>query len=338
MDPPMDNPRLERIHDLRKAVDDAAVLLSLHEVGVLSRLAEGPATVAELVETLGLSGRRLRAFLEVMAALGFLLRTGEEYRLHPGDEALFGSEEAAHLALPGKSVEAFFASRSRFPGLLKGAPHEVVAGSGGEVDVAAREAFLRYLDGLSREGAAELAALVPQENPQLILDLGGGAGTYSHALLQRFESAHAVLVDRPNAEALVALLAEERGVGDRLSFSGLDFMEEDLPELADVVIVSNIAHIYGVEANRALIRRAAKALAPGGVLVVKDLEIRDDRSGPIAALRFAVYMVVATEEGNVYSPETVGRWCADVGLEVEEVHSLTVAEGSYAVVARRPRN
>ena len=59
------SPRINKLHEVRSSIDDAMVLLSLHEVGAYGALVSGPATAEERASRLGLVGSRLRPFLEL---------------------------------------------------------------------------------------------------------------------------------------------------------------------------------------------------------------------------------------------------------------------------------
>lgn len=58
----------------------AKTLLSAVEIGVFSKLADGPQSGDALAKQLGLHARSARDFLDALVALGMLERTGHEYR------------------------------------------------------------------------------------------------------------------------------------------------------------------------------------------------------------------------------------------------------------------
>jgi hypothetical protein len=99
----------------------------------------------------------------------------------------------------------------------------------------------------------------------------------------------------------------------------------------DLAYLGNVYHIYGPERNAALSRRAFEALAPGGVIAIKDMVW--ERSP--RAVMFAVNMLQATEEGGVWREGDYHDWLRDAGFE--DVKILEVAQtGSQLVLGRRP--
>jgi SAM-dependent methyltransferase len=328
------SPRIKKLHDLRSSIDDAMVLLSLHEVGVYGALAAGSASAEELGQRLGLLGGRLKPFLELAAHLGMLLYEGGRFRLYEGDERFFDPSLEYGVGLPATPLQQFFSTKGRAPDILRGsAPIEVPA-SGGESSVEKKSEFLRYMDAVTREPAQELAKLIPGENVHRIIDLGCGPGTYAFAALERFPQARALLADRAEAKRGIGAIATERGLSDRVEFLPIDLTREEIPSEQDIAILSNVVHCFGGETNIKLIARIAAALTPEGCLLIKDCAIEEDRSGPAEVLRFGVSMVMFSEEGSIYSAGEVIAWCHAAGLCDTSIHSVE-SDGSYVVIARR---
>ncbi|HCP45698.1 MAG TPA: hypothetical protein DIU15_06635 [Deltaproteobacteria bacterium] len=329
------NPRVQKLHDARSALDDAMVLLALHELGAYAALAEGPATYEDLAERLQAMPVRLRSFLELAVHLGLLQSQGALFSLFEGDEEVFDPKRPHGTGLPSTTLHQLFETKGRAVGVLRGDPFIETPAAGSESSAKHRANFLRYMDSVTQEAASELAALVPERAIHKIVDVGSGPGTYSHALLHRFKTAQALLIDRPNAEKEVLAIAHERGLSERVSFTGLDVTRDRIPGDQDLAILSNVIHCYGPETNQQLIQRLAESLAPNGLLIIKDSALLDDRSGPPGVLRFAVSMALFSQEGRVYPSAEVVQWCRAAGLSHIRVEALHEPADNYAVIATR---
>lgn len=318
---------------------EAMALLTVHDLGVFQALLDGPRVLEELAGVLGAAPRRLRAFLEVVVDQGFLRHEGDAYALIEGDEALFHPEGMGRFLLSFHPAATTFDHAGRALEAIRQDRSLIMAGPGSDVSEAERRRFLAHLDARSRDVAAETARVLTQGTGagiRRIADLGGGVGTYSHALLRALPEAHAALIDRPNAEAAAREYAAAASVGARLDFLGVDFLEEDWGRDYDLVLLSNLVHCYGPADNARLLARAVERLAPGGLVAVKDLHASPDRRGPPAAVRFAVRMALHTDAGDVYSSDQVAAWLEGAGLEGVATHGLEQAPESYLVVGRRP--
>ena len=74
-------------------------------------------------------------------------------------------------------------------------------------------------------------------------------------------------------------------------------LHDDFGSGYDIIMLNAICHMFSEEQNRDIFRRARKALAPNGRLVVQDFILNPDKTGPLQAALFSVNMLVGTEAG-----------------------------------------
>jgi SAM-dependent methyltransferase len=326
------------------AVDDAMALLAVREIGALDALRDGPATASALGSRLGVGPRRLRAFLDVVADIGLLGREGAGaaalYSLDPRDEALLDADSDGAQLLPVEDLRTLFGRRAQALDVLRSDQGVEVASSGGAVSDSERAGFLRYLDRHARAEASEVAELLSDEPIARLADLGCGAGTYTFAVLSRNRPATAVLLDRPNASALVNGSISAAGLDERARFLGADLHEDswvrEVDGPLDAVILSNVVHNHDPSSCRALVRRAAALLRPGGRLVLKEFRMNDDGAGPPGALRFALSMALMSPGGDLYTCPEIASWLTEAGLDPGPAIQLLTAPESFVFLARKP--
>ena len=112
--------------------------------------------------------------------------------------------------------------------------------------------------------------------------------------------------------------------------AGSDLAAACAGEGFDVVYVSNIIHSIGADAIAMIYRKSAAALNPGGRIMVKDFFLDDDRCGPAWGARFAVNMLVATEEGRAYTRAETIQALEDAGFT--DFSIVDVAKHSQIIV------
>jgi SAM-dependent methyltransferase len=147
-----------------------------------------------------------------------------------------------------------------------------------------------------------------------MLDVGGGTGLYSLALLQKHPGLRAVVLDRPEVLRVTRELAVERDVGDRLECIPGDMFVDALPG-ADLILLSNVLHDWDVPECRRLVDRCAAVLPPAGKLVVHDVFLHDDLGGPLAVALDSATLFSVTE-GRAYSVAECAAWLREAGLAV----------------------
>jgi tRNA (cmo5U34)-methyltransferase len=137
-------------------------------------------------------------------------------------------------------------------------------------DVAIRR-FIPYYDDMLATGVELLASLAPPA--PLVLDLGGGTGALSAAVLAGLPEARVTLLDVD-----AAMLGEARRrlarFGDRVELREGSFLDE-LPAADAVVASLALHHVHDLGAKTELYRAIHAALAPGGVLVNLDAAMTD---------------------------------------------------------------
>jgi len=186
-----------------------------------------------------------------------------------------------------------------------------------EAEESARH-FTMALAGRAKNVAPVLAENVPMEDAELLVDVGGGTGIYSFALLQKNPKLRAVIVDRPEVLRIAQELAVEYGVADRAEFFPGDMFTDPLPTDADVVLLSNILHDWDVPECRQLVQRCADSLAPDGRLLIHDVFLNDKLDGPLPIALYSASLFYFTE-GRAYSAAEYRSWLAEVGLVSGEI-------------------
>lgn len=153
-----------------------------------------------------------------------------------------------------------------------------------------------------------------------VLDLGGGAGALAAELVRRRPGWTAVVAELPEVVEVARHLwaGREGGQPRGLRFAAVELLSEPLPGPPaggwDVVLASNVVHAYGPGEAGDLVRRAARDLAPEGVLVLHDFWTDGPGRGPLKAAVFDLHMLVHTYQGRTYPWEWARRTLEDLGL------------------------
>ncbi|MEO8551467.1 MAG: methyltransferase [Kofleriaceae bacterium] len=254
--------------------------------------------------------RRMRPLLDLLVALGGLRRDGE----HVIAATVPPRPEVARTGW-GAMVDVFRGDKA-------------LSVEGGEVE-------RRYHQHLTEVGAPAAAELAPLLAGESLIDLGCGAGTYTAAYLDRFAEARALAVDFwdvvPLAKQVLARIGERAQVlGDEIStVQGSDAYA--------VALLANVLHLHAPVFCAKYVARAARLVAPGGRLVIKELRVDEDRGGPLASLMFALNMAIYTGGGDVYPTSQLRAWLEEVHFTAIEEHRLASSPDSIVIVAYKPR-
>lgn len=146
-----------------------------------------------------------------------------------------------------------------------------------------------------------------------LLDVGGGSGIYSSTMVAAHAGLSATVLEQPPVDAIVRKEIARHGLTDRIGVVSGDMFAMAWPA-ADVVLLSNVLHDWDLPEVRLLLGKAAEALSPGGLLVIHDAFIHDDKSGPVAVAEYSALLMNITR-GKCYSAAEYGDELRRAGFE-----------------------
>ena len=272
------------------------VLLAALELDLFTTVGDRSWTIPHLAKELKVSERGLSILCRNLAAVGVLQKKGASYwNSRLGATAL----NADHRAYRGGYLDLIKRHWADWVRLLESVRSGLPIDHDTPDSPDYRRQFTWAMHHRTLEIAPAIAAQVPLRRFKTLLDLGGGPGTYAMAFLAKNPTLHATVGDRAPALEVAKEIASTHKARRRLSYLPLDFSNEPIPGMYDVIWYSNVLHIYSPEENQAIFRRALAALTPGGRFIIQDAFLHD-REGlyPIEASLFAVSMLCPGDCGS----------------------------------------
>jgi SAM-dependent methyltransferase len=112
-------------------------------------------------------------------------------------------------------------------------------------------------------------ARLPRQARRL-LDIGGAHGEYSRALIRKHPALKATVLDLAGPIASAQRIHDEEGNPEGIELRAGNALVDDFGQGWDVILMANFVHIFDLDQNRELFRRAFQALAPGGSILIVD--------------------------------------------------------------------
>jgi SAM-dependent methyltransferase len=314
------------IFDLLDSHLTAAALGAAMELGLFWLLAEQPLDAAGVGRELGIPTNRCRYWLQLLESVGLVEQVSNGY-------VPSATARTAILDAYSRETWAFLAqvTRQRVPlvsdlPLHIRAPGSIWAAQGltapnyyaqiVESPERARR-FTRMLYEIHLPLADRLAQCLGLGGVKRLMDLGGGSGVISLALLRRQPDLEAVVVDIPNVCAAGREIAAQRSMTERVTYYEADFLQDELPIGFDLVLECDAGRY-----SEALFRKVRASLNPGGRLVVVDHFVSDADVAPPSCLFWAFESSLANPDLTHTTTDDIRARLARAGFQVLSERTL----------------
>lgn len=196
--------------------------------------------------------------------------------------------------------------------------------------------FWEAMHGISSVTASELGEAVDLSSCTSLLDLGGGSGAYDIELCRIYPRLRATVYDLPFVAEIAGKKIAEAGLADRIeAVSGDFFADDDLPQGHDCILLSMIMHDWTEEQDRAILAKCFESLPSGGLVIISELLVNDEKTGPPAAALMSLNMLIETE-GRNYTPAEYSEWLREQGFVQVRTVWFNAPGANGAVLATKP--
>jgi ubiquinone/menaquinone biosynthesis C-methylase UbiE len=308
----------------------AAALGTAMESGLFWILAQQPLEAQSVAHELNIPQNRCGIWLQMLCSYDLLEQTDAGYV--PSTLA-----QTAILDVYSQDTWAFLAreSRQRVPAVRDLAQNIHVPGSVWDVigltppdylrdlqesPLRARQ-FTRMLYEIHLPLAAALADSLDMQRVDRMLDLGGGSGVMSLALLVSNPQLTAVVFDIPNVCAAGREIASENAMEDRITYQAGDFIHDELPSGFDLVLNCDVG-IY----TETMFRKIRSALNPGGRLVIVDKYAPTKESAHPTRLHWALLSSLENPDRTGTTTGEVENLLTQTGFKILYTKLLTTGQ------------
>jgi predicted O-methyltransferase YrrM len=318
--PTTDPTTIYRYRDSLAAVDALAV--ALVHLDLFTQLAREPADVAAICRRFALHPRPTDVLCTLLVANG-LLRRDEAGRLHVTDTA----SEFLVAGSPG-DARGYYASMADKPGvadvltvLRTGRPaHWPGDAAAADWHAAMRteafaESFTAAMDCRGRVLAPALADAVRDAGIRRLLDIGGGSGVYAIAIVEACPAAEATVFEAAPVDGIARRTIAAAGLSTRATVVTGDMFSDPWPTAHDTHLFSNVLHDWDEPDCRRLLGLSAAALPRDGRILIHDMFLDDDKSGPLWAAEYSVLLSTVTQ-GRLYATAEIAAWLEPLGLRI----------------------
>ncbi|MFM9914900.1 MAG: methyltransferase [Rhizobacter sp.] len=299
---------------LSTAYWESQTLLTANRLRLFDALADGARTADEVAAALSLDARSTALFLRACVGLGFLTEKAGSFENAPVAATFLVSRSPAFMGNVIRYSDQLYSAWGNLEDALRSGkpalPAETYLGD----DPARTRGFVMAMHERALGIARVLVNVLDLQGRRSMLDVGGGPGTYSVLLTERFPGLRSEVIELPGVAAVARELVASAGASDRVALRDGDYHSSDFGSGKDVVLMSGMFHRESEATCRGLIERASACLEPGGLLVVSDVFTDEGGALPTFAAMFGLNMMLTAPDGGVHADADVMRWMAECGF------------------------
>ncbi|XP_062982322.1 acetylserotonin O-methyltransferase-like [Elgaria multicarinata webbii] len=284
------------------------IMFTASELGVFDLLkSEKLLTAGTIAERLGTSPTGMERLLDACVGFKFLRVERKE------NEGLYGNTDLADMYLAKTSpksqynymklfTEFVYPSMQYLPDAVREGKSQTQTIHGTSSNnifddlYRSKEELQRFIDGMGDAWSLygrEVMSAFDLSNFSLICDVGGGSGALAKEWISLYPNSTVTILDLPE----VVERARKHFVSSQecqITFQEGDFFKDPVPE-ADLYILARVLHDWDDEKCVQLLTKLHKACKPGGGVLISEIILDENRTGPSKAHLYSMLMLVFTE-------------------------------------------
>ena len=325
------------VKKLATAAYPSFALLAGLQLDVFTPIKDGPMSIKQIAEAIGVKSRRLEPLLYALVAAELL--TVE-------DDLFYNTDEANHFLVPsspsymGDQVFinpllmwwGFSAALKTAESIRTGIPQDKFDASVMSEDELER-AF-RGTHSVALRAGRELVARYDFSPYRTLVDVGGGSGGLAISINEICPHIKATVVDLEKIVPITRRFIEEAGVPDRILVKAADVVRDPPRGSFDVAVLRAFIQVLPTHHARRALKNVQKSLNPGGVVYVLGHILDDSKTSPLEEVWYRMFSVSGYDVPVPHTEQEHREWLTEAGFD--QITRDTLLNGDGVMKARKP--
>ncbi len=302
----------EALREMIYAFRMSRIILTAFELEIFSILEKKTLTSKQVAKRANADSRGMDRLLNALCALGLLTKKHGNFANTLFSRKYLVKGQPNFLAGLAHSVDSWKSWSTLTQAVIQG--KTVINRKASEQKEKRILGFIAAMHERASAQADEIIKLLDLTNVSKTLDIGGGSGAYSMALVHAKKGIQATVFDLPNVIPLTRSYVKKSRFSSQIDFIEGDFKRDPFNSGYDLILLSAIIHMNSHQENLNLFKKAVRALNRGGQLIIQDFIMSENRIRPEFGAFFALNMLVNTEAGDTYTEREVRTLMKTAGL------------------------
>lgn len=294
----------------------SSILIAGNQLDIFNTLSSGKKTAQEVAKKMKAKPRGTEIFLNALAAMGYIKKVKEYYINTPFSAKYLVKGKNTYM---GSALGHYYHMWQDWGNLVnvvkKGSEHIEFEKKFLKTNARQTEVFIDTMYQLGLYDAITLASELDLDGVKRVLDVGGGPGHYSFAMIEKNPGIKATVLDLPLTLRVTKKYIKKRNMGGKVDTLEGNFLEADYGNNYDLVLLSHVLHSNSFKDCQKMINKSYRALNKGGRVVIHEFILNNDKATPSDAAIFSVNMLVNTKEGASYSVSELTSLLKNAGFK-----------------------
>ncbi len=329
------------ILDMAYSYCKSKVLFVATDIGVFSVLTRSKKNAQKIAQELELETRPIEMLLNACVSLGLVDKK---------DGLYFNSPSAELFLVKGKPMyvgEAFnvldkrsYKLWDRLNDAVKTNNPQAYEEGGGDLfeEMTKSEeemyAFFQGLHTLAYWPALSLSQTFNFAPYHHLLDVGGGSGAYSIAIIKKHKHLNSTIFDLPQVCEIARKFVAKENLSQKITTHPGDFFKDDFPQDVDLILFSNVLHDWKETKIQDLLKRSFEYLPSRGGIIISDMVLDNNGTAPLYAAMMSLTLLMETQGGSNYTEKQYTQWLERAGFR--EICTKTLTGPNKIVAAIKP--
>ena len=322
------------LFDLSVAYWRSSVLFTALDLDLFNVLGDAQKSTAELCQELNVPERSLLMLLNALKVLDLLIIDQDKVCNTSLTRTYLCNDQPSYL---GNTIMFNARSYPAWGKLTKAVKENKPAMDSTHFlgkDKEATRNFVLAMHNRAKSSASCLVNMLDLANVDHLLDLGGGPGTYSMMLTEKYPNLKTTVIDLPDILQVTEEIIQSSSAKDRIFLRPGDIFDKPFGVDFDAVLISGVLHRTEGESTVEFLRKAADSLTQNGLLAVSDLFTGGKNNGPVLPELFSLHMMLTANEGQSLHIADMEKIFDEAGFKLKKItpyppplpHTLFIAE------------
>ena len=319
-----DAAKIEKMIEEGSGFWTSSILIAGNELGVFNALSGSKKTAEDVTRKIKGKLRGAEILLNALAAMGYIKKVKKFYINTPFSEKYLVKGKETYM---GSALGHYYQMWQDWGNLVnivkKGSDHIEFEKKFLKTDAKQTEVFIDTMYQLGFYDAMTLASGLDLDGVKRVLDVGGGPGHYSFAMIEKNPGIKATVLDLPLTLRVTKKYINKRNMVGKVDTLEGNFLEADYGNNHDLVLLSHVLHSNSFKDCQKMINKSYKALNKEGMIVIHEFVLNNDKATPPDPAIFSVNMLVNTKEGASYSISELTSLLKNAGFKGFKHGSVT---------------